>query len=156
MPIFAYFIFGLIVLAIIVMAVVNFMYHNVKKLREAAEDRYYRNLKRKEQKEKNPFGEDYFKSSNKKQNNNRQQSQYASKSSSASSAGSAGPASSAGPTSSASSAKSTSSANSTSNKEDTARRTTTDGGVTIIDDRGEDKQKIFNHDDGEYVEFEEV
>ena len=126
MPIFAYFIFGLIVLAIIVMAVVNFMYHNVKKLREAAEDRYYRNLKRKEQKEKNPFGEDYFKSSTKKQNNRRQQSQYSS------------------------------SQTRTSQEEDTARRTTTDGGVTIIDDRGEDKQKIFTHDDGEYVEFEEV
>ena len=123
---FAIIIFGLILLAIIVMVVINFMYRNVRKLREEAEDRYYRNLKRKEQKEKNPFGEDYFKSSTKKQNNRRQQSQYSS------------------------------SQTRTSQEETTARRTTTDDGVTIIDDRGEDKQKIFNHDDGEYVEFEEV
>ena len=123
---FGIIIFGLILLAIIVMVVINFMYRNVRKLREEAEDRYYRNLKRKEQKEKNPFGEDYFKSSTKKQNNRRQQSQYSS------------------------------SQTRTSQEETTARRTTTDGGVTIIDDRGEDKQKIFNHDDGEYVEFEEV
>ena len=66
MPIFAYFIFGLIAFTILVMVVINFMYHNVKKLREAAEDRYYRNQKRKEQKEKNPFGEDYFKSAGNK------------------------------------------------------------------------------------------
>ena len=58
MPIVAYIIFGLIAITIIVMVVINFMYHNVKKLREAAEERYYRNLKRKEQKEKNPFGND--------------------------------------------------------------------------------------------------
>ena len=37
----------------------------------------------------------------------------------------------------------------------TARRTTTSSGVTIIDEREADK-KIFSHDDGEYVEFEEV
>ena len=40
-------------------------------------------------------------------------------------------------------------------QETTARKTKTDSGVTIIDDRSEDK-KIFTHDDGEYVEFEEV
>ena len=123
---FAIIIFGLILLAIIVMIVINFMYKNVRKLREEAEDRYYRSMKRKEQKEKNPFGEDYFKSSTKKQNNRRQQSQYSSDQTR------------------------------TSQEETTARRTTTDDGVTIIDDRGEDKQKIFTHDDGEYVEFEEV
>ena len=37
----------------------------------------------------------------------------------------------------------------------TARRTTTSGGVTIIDQRDEDK-KIFEKGDDEYVEFEEV
>lgn len=126
MPIFAYIIFGLIILTIIVMIIINFMYKNIKKLREDAEDRYYRNQKIKEQKEKNPFGEDYFKSSTKKQNNRRQQSQYSSDQTR------------------------------TSQEETTARRMTTDDGVTIIDDRGEDKQKIFTHDDGEYVEFEEV
>ena len=42
-------------------------------------------------------------------------------------------------------------------KQTTTRRTTTDSGVTIIDDREtEEKKKIFDHDDGEYVEFEEV
>ena len=137
MPIFAYLIFGLIVLAIIVMAVINFMYHNVKKLREAAEDRYYRNQKRKEQKEKNPFGEDYFKSSNSKQQNyRRQQGQYAS-------------TGKTNPTSESKSYK-------TDEEDTTARKTTTDDGVTIIDDRGQQDKKIFTHDDGEYVEFEEV
>ena len=44
----------------------------------------------------------------------------------------------------------------TDNK-NTARRTTTSSGVTIIDDRdSEEKRKIFDHSDGEYVEFEEV
>ena len=42
-------------------------------------------------------------------------------------------------------------------KQTTTRKTTTDSGVTIIDDREtEEKKKIFNHNDGEYVEFEEV
>ena len=42
-------------------------------------------------------------------------------------------------------------------KQKTTRRTTTSSGVTIIDDREvEEKKKIFDHDDGEYVEFEEV
>ena len=75
MPIFAYIIFGLIVVTILVMVIINFMYKNVRKLREAAEERYYWNQKRKEQKEKNPFGEDYFKSSNNKQQNRYQKQQ---------------------------------------------------------------------------------
>lgn len=139
MPIFAYIIFGLIILTIVVMIIINFMYKNIKKLREDAEDRYYRNQKIKEQKEKNPFGEDYFKSSNKKQQNNyRQQGQYSAKETNAK----------------------TNYANNTQSQtsrqqETTARKTKTDSGVTIIDDRSEDK-KIFTHDDGEYVEFEEV
>ena len=42
-------------------------------------------------------------------------------------------------------------------KQNTTRRTTTDSGVTIIDDRETDeKKKIFDNNDGEYVEFEEV
>lgn len=36
----------------------------------------------------------------------------------------------------------------------TARQTTSSEGVTIIDER--DDRKIFNNDEGEYVEFEEV
>ena len=38
MPIFAYLLFGLIAITIIVMIVINFMYHNIKKLREDVEE----------------------------------------------------------------------------------------------------------------------
>ena len=58
-------VFGLIAIAIIVMIVINVMYRNVKKLREDAEDYFYRRGRRNEQKERNPFGDDYFKSSRK-------------------------------------------------------------------------------------------
>ncbi len=58
-------VFGLIAIAVIVILVINFMYRNVKRLREDAEDFIYRRGKRNEQKERNPFGEDYFKSSRK-------------------------------------------------------------------------------------------
>ena len=119
-------VFGLIAIAIIVMIVINFMYRNVKRLREDAEDFLYRRGKRNEQKERNPFGEDYFKSSRKP--------------------GSQG-AKSKGSRSSSSDSEST--------ERKTARRTTTSGGVTIIDERPEDK-KIFDKADDEYVEFEEV
>ena len=148
MPIFAYIIFAIIALVIVVMGVISFMYHNVKKFREEAEDRYYRNLKRKEQKEKNPFGEDYFKSSNSKQNSRRQQGQYASR-----------PNSKTSQTSQTNQTSQTQTGNTSNPREEeetTARKkTTTDSGVTILDERSEDK-KIFTHDDGEYVEFEEV
>ena len=119
-------VFGLIAIAIIVMIVINFMYRNVRRLREDAEDFLYRRGKRNEQKERNPFGEDYFKSSRKP--------------------GSQG-AKSRGSRSSSSDSEST--------ERKTARRTTTSGGVTIIDERPEDK-KIFDKADDEYVEFEEV
>ena len=119
-------VFGLIAIAIIVMIVINFMYRNVKRLREDAEDFIYRRGKRNEQKERNPFGEDYFKSSRKP--------------------GSQG-AKSRGSRNSSSDSEST--------ERKTARRTTTSGGVTIIDERPEDK-KIFDKADYEYVEFEEV
>jgi hypothetical protein len=118
-------VFGLIAIAIIVMIVINFMYRNVRRLREDAEDFLYRRGKRNEQKERNPFGEDYFKSSRKP--------------------GSQG----------AKSRGSRSSSDSESTERKTARRTTTSGGVTIIDERPEDK-KIFDKADDEYVEFEEV
>lgn len=142
--IFAILIFGLIAVTVIVMIVINFMYHNVKKFREQAEERYYRNLKRKEQKEKNPFGDDYFKSSRKAQNGHSQQ-QYASQ---------AGNAKRTGQTDK--STNQTGNAQTSRQEETTARRTTTSDGVTIIDDRAEDKKKIFDNADGEYVEFEEV
>ena len=60
--IIAVIVFGLILLAIIAMVVINFTYKGVRKIKEEVEENYYRNQKRKEQKEKNPFGDDYFKS----------------------------------------------------------------------------------------------
>ena len=120
-------IFGLIALAIIILVVINFTYKSFRQLRKAAEDQFELNQKRKEQKEKNPFGDDYFKSSDSgsqqraKQTHKTQQSQQGQQQS----------------------------------QKTTTRKTTTSSGVTIIDEREADK-KIFNHDDGEYVEFEEV
>ena len=122
-------IFGLIALAVIILVVINFTYKGVRQMRKAVEDQYELHQKRKEQKEKNPFGDDYFKSSDGPQQQaqqrgpqrGRQQSQQQTQQS----------------------------------NQKTARRTTTSSGVTIIDEREADK-KIFNHDDGEYVEFEEV
>ena len=110
-------IFGLIALAIIILIVINFTYKGVRQMRKAVEDQYELHQKRKEQKEKNPFGDDYFKSSEDPQQSQQKTQQQADK--------------------------------------NTARRTTTSSGVTIIDEREADK-KIFSHDDGEYVEFEEV
>ena len=122
--IFAVIIFGLIILAIAVMVVINFTYKGVKKLREEVEENYYRNQKRKEMKEKNPFGEDYFKSAAPKEKPSQKSEPKGKK----------------------------------EQQKNTARSsTTTSSGVTIIDDRDvEEKRKIFDHSDGEYVEFEEV
>ena len=123
-------IFGLIALAIIILVVINFSYKGVRQMRKAVQDQYELNQKRKEQKEKNPFGDDYFKSSDSgsqqraKQTHKTQQNQQ-----------------SYGPQQ--------------ESQKTTTRKTTTSSGVTIIDEREADK-KIFNHDDGEYVEFEEV
>ena len=114
-------IFGLIALAIIILVVINFTYKGFRQMRKAVEDQYELNQKRKEQKEKNPFGDDYFKSADSPQQRQQKSQQRTQRE--------------AG--------------------KNTARRTTTSSGVTIIDEREADK-KIFNHDDGEYVEFEEV
>jgi hypothetical protein len=122
------FVFGLIAVAIIVMVVINVMYRNLKRLREDAEDYLYRRGKRREQKERNPFDDDYFKSSRKPEGQNGGQSKRSNRSYSASY---------------------------DSAERNTARRTTTSDGVTIIDQRQEDK-KIFDKGDDEYVEFEEV
>ena len=59
-------VFGLIIISIIVMVVINFTYRGIKKMREQVEDNYYRREKEKEQKEKHPFGKDYFKSASPK------------------------------------------------------------------------------------------
>ena len=124
-------VFGLIIISIIVMVVINFTYRGVKKLREQAEDNYYRKEKEKEQIEKHPFGKDYFKSANTK----KQQTARPNK------------------------AKTEKPKEEPRKPEkDTARRTvTTDSNVRVFDDReAGDKRKIFDDQDGEYVEFEEV
>ena len=137
-------IFGLIAIAVIVLVVINFTYRGVKKIRQEMEDNYYRNQKMKEQKEKNPFDSDYFKNSNTGRRQSRTQIQYEQREQSKRNKNPFGDEY----------FKSKQQEQSQDNK-DTARKTTTSSGVTIIDDRESDK-KIFNKDDGEYVEFEEV
>jgi predicted Holliday junction resolvase-like endonuclease len=131
--IIAVIVFGLILISVIVMIVIYLAYKGVRKIKQEAEDNYYRSQKRKEQKEKNPFGDDYFKSASSKKQ--RAQSQYQ-------------------PRQEPFQEK----VRQEQPKEDTARSTTTtSSGVTIIDDRGSDeKRKIFERSDDEYVEFEEV
>ena len=121
-------VFGLIIIAVIVMVIINFSYRGVKKMREQIEDDHYQHLKQKEQKEKHPFGKDYFKSAAPKKQQPKQQEQPRQQT--------------AGP----------------KYQKETARKTvTTDGKVTIFDDRKKsDKRKIFDDHEGEYVEFEEV
>ena len=140
-------IFGLIAIAIIVMLVINFTYRSVKKLRQEVEDNYYRNQKQKEQKEKNPFGDDYFKGSKSGRPKSRTQAQYEEREQPKREKNPFGDdyfkgAQQEQPKQQA-------------EKKDTARKTTTSSGVTIIDDRDQER-KIFDHSDGEYVEFEEV
>ena len=125
-------VFGLIVITAFVMIVIYLSYKGIRKLKQEAEENYYRNQKRKEQKEKYPFGEDYFKSASSRKQQAR--SQYQTR-------------------------QETYQENVRQEqpKEDTARSKTTSSGVTIIDDRSSDeKRKIFDRSDDEYVEFEEV
>ena len=137
-------IFGLIAIAIIVMLVINFTYRGVKKLRQDMEDNYYRNQKQKEQKEKNPFDDDYFKSRKGGRRQSRTQAQYEQREQTKRDKNPFGD-----------DYFKSKQQEQPQEKKDTARKTTTSSGVTIIDDRESDK-KIFNKDDGEYVEFEEV
>ena len=134
-------VFGLIVIAIIVMVIINFTYRSIKKRREDMEDDYYRREKEKEQKEKHPFGKDYFKSAAPKKQQPKarpasQSQQEQPKQQEQPRQQTAGP----------------------KYQKETARKTvTTDGKVTIFDDRKKsDKRKIFDDHEGEYVEFEEV
>lgn len=146
-------IFILLFIAIAVMVVINFTYKGVRKIKEEVEENYYRTQKRKEQKERNPFSHDYFKgASSTKREQPKQEKTWEEIKREKNPFGD-------------DYFKSATSASSSSRreqpqqeepKEDTARRTTTSSGVTIIDDRGSDKRKIFDHDDGEYVEYEEV
>ena len=149
---FAAILFGFIALAIIVMLVINFTYKSVKKLREEAEDNYYRNQKMKEQKERYSFKNDYFKSSKGGPRQSRTQAQYEQREQ----------AKQENPFGddyfkSARQEQPQAQQAQQAEKENTARRTATSSGVTIIDGRDqEEKRKIFDHSDGEYVEFEEV
>ena len=139
-------IFGLIAIAIIVMLVINFTYRGVKKLRQDMEDNYYRNQKQKEQKEKNPFGDDYFKGSKSGRPKSRTQAQYEQREQ---------PKRENPFGDDYFKGKQQEQPKQQAEKKDTARKTTTSSGVTIIDDRDKER-KIFDHSDGEYVEFEEV
>ena len=137
-------IFGLIAIAIIVMVVINFTYRGVKKIRQDMEDNYYRNQKLKEQKEKKPFDDDYFKNSKGRRRQSRTEAQYEQREQ---------PKRDKNPF--GDDYFKSKQQEQPQEKKDTARKTTTSSGVTIIDDRESDK-KIFTKDDGEYVEFEEV
>jgi len=153
--IIAFIVFGLIFLSIIIMVVIYFTYKGVRKLKEEVEENYYRNQKIKEQKERNPFDNDYFKSASatKKQQPKREKAEYYQAEQTKKDKNPFGD----DYFRSASDTNKEQTKKEQPKKESTARRKTTDSGVTIIDDRNvEDKRKIFDHSDGEYVEFEEV
>ena len=135
-------VFGLILITAFVMIVIYLSYKGIRKLKQEAEENYYRNQKRKEQKEKYPFGEDYFKSASSKKQ--QVKSQYQPRQATSQEKVRQEPFQEK--------------VRQEQPKEDTARSTTTtSSGVTIIDDRGSDeKRKIFERSDDEYVEFEEV
>ena len=134
-------VFGLILITAIIMIVIYLSYKGVRKIKQEAEENYYRNQKRKEQKEKNPFGEDYFKSASSKKQ--QVKSQYQPRQATYQEKVRQEPFQEK--------------VRQEQPKEDTARSKTTSSGVTIIDDRSSDeKRKIFDRSDDEYVEFEEV
>ena len=124
-------VFGFIAVAVIAIIVINVLYRNMKRMREDVEDFVFRRGRRYEAKERNPFGEDYFKSA--KTGKTTTRTTYRDKQGNVH--------------------VETYVDGERVNK--TTRRTTTSGGVTIIDERPEDK-KIFEKGDDEYVEFEEV
>ena len=145
--IIAFVVFALIFISIIAMVVIYFTYKGVKKMRENAEEIYYRHQKMKEQKEKNPFGGDYFKGGQGRRQS-RTQAQYEEREKPKRDKNPFGDDYFKGKQQEQTQQKT---------KNNTARKTTTSSGVTIIDGRdSEDKRKIFDHSDGEYVEFEEV
>ena len=124
-------VFGFIAVAVIAIIVINVLYRNMKRMREDVEDFVFRRGRRYEAKERNPFGDDYFKSA--KTGKTTTRTTYRDKQGNVH--------------------VETYVDGERVNK--TTRRTTTSGGVTIIDERPEDK-KIFEKGDDEYVEFEEV
>ena len=132
-------VFGLIAISIIVMLVINFTYKGFKKVKEDVVDDYYQHQKEKELKEKHPFDKDYFKSASTKKNQH------------------------TGKQNNAKSEKPKQKPQQETRQEPqqeqkkTTNRTAAGSHVTIIDDREtRDKRKIFDDQDGEYVEFEEV
>jgi len=137
-------IFGFIALAVIILVIINFAYRGIRQMREAAEEKYFREQKKKEQKEKNPFGDDYFKSSDAEEGGARQQRQYDFQGRSGN-----------GPRFYQQQQQQR---QQQAWGKETARNTkAADSGVTIIDGRDtEEKRKIFSRNEGEYVEFEEV
>ena len=139
-------VFGLIIIAIIVMVIINFTYRGVKKIREQIEDDLYHQRKEKEQKEKHPFGKDYFKSATPKK---QQTARPANRSQEEKPKQQERPKPQGQPRQQ--------NTESDYQKETVRKTVTTDSNVTIIDDRQTgDKRKIFDDQDGEYVEFEEV
>jgi predicted Holliday junction resolvase-like endonuclease len=119
-------VFGLIIIAIIIMVVINFTYRGIKKLREQAEDDYYRHQKEMEQKEKHPFGKDYFKSAAPK----KQQT-----------------------TTRPNKPKEDLKKETARSTKTTDRKSNV---TIIDDREASNKRKIFDDKDGEYVEFEEI
>ena len=131
-------VFGLIILAIIVMVVINFSYKGIKKINQEAEEKYYRNQRIKEQKEKNPFGEDYFKSATPTKKSQPKKEKPRKEEPKKEQPKKEQPQPQAEP-------------------DNTILREADGSTVTIINEREpEDKRKIFDNSDGEYVEFEEV
>lgn len=130
----AFIVFGFIALAVIAIIVINVLYRNMKRMRENVEDYMYRRGRRQEAKERNPFGEDYFKSA-KSSGNRTTRTTYRDKQGNVH-------------------VETVYVNGEKVNK--TTRRTTTSGGVTIVDDRAAGEKKIFEKGDDEYVEFEEV
>ena len=130
----AFIVFGFIALAIIAIIVINLLYRNMKRMREDVEDFVFRRGRRYEAKERNPFGDDYFKSA-KSSGNRTTRTTYRDKQGNVH-------------------VETVYVNGEKVNK--TTRRTTTSGGVTFVDDRAAGEKKIFDKGDDEYVEFEEV
>lgn len=131
----AFIVFGFIALAIIAIIVINVLYRNMKRMREDVEDFVFRRGRRYEAKERNPFGDDYFKSAKSSSGNRTTRTTYRDKQGNVH--------------------VETVYVNG-EKVNNTTRRTTTSGGVTIVDDRAAGEKKIFEKGDDEYVEFEEV
>ena len=161
--IIAFIVFGLIFLSILIMVVIYFTYKGIRKLKAEVEESYYRNQKLKEQKERNPFGNDYFKSAStkkktqpKREKTERYQSEQTEQIKKDKNPFGEDYFKSADDVKKEQAKKEQPRQESPRQKE-TARSQSASSNVTIIDGRDDEcKRKIFDHSDGEYVEFEEV